>query len=271
MDNYPYQSPYTYCGWNPIRIIDPDGMSEGNPDWYEPAEGDNTAKIWVPGNAPTTTVQGEKYNNIGSTYSIQLSDGTYENYYQNYTISHGAKADALNTILSSEVAMQRFMSSKSVLTSDKVEVMKASIYYAQNAFINDPRTQVATQVALFVATGGIEGLIELYGAGASYVAKRLAAKGVTKELSVAEQAANLSKRINKNSFIVGDLGDGMKMQYDFLGATHKGVPTPHVQLWKLNVNPVTGVGNYNKVSKFVIPMTQKHINYLENYFNLMGY
>jgi RHS repeat-associated protein len=29
-DKYPYQSPYTYCGWNPIRIIDPDGRSEGD-------------------------------------------------------------------------------------------------------------------------------------------------------------------------------------------------------------------------------------------------
>jgi RHS repeat-associated protein len=102
-------------------------------------------------------------------------------------------------------------------------------------------------------------------------AKNAVAKGVSVELSVAEQAANLSKRLNKNSFIVDDLGDGMRMQYDFLGATHKGVPTPHVQMWKLNVNPITGAEYYNKVSKFVIPMTQKHINYLDNYISIIGY
>ena len=33
-DDYPYQSPYTYCAWNPINVIDPDGRSEGNPDNY---------------------------------------------------------------------------------------------------------------------------------------------------------------------------------------------------------------------------------------------
>jgi hypothetical protein len=27
-EKYPYQSPYTYCGWNPIKIIDPDGRDE---------------------------------------------------------------------------------------------------------------------------------------------------------------------------------------------------------------------------------------------------
>lgn len=98
-----------------------------------------------------------------------------------------------------------------------------------------------------------------------------AAKGITQELSIAEQAAGLSKRINKNSIVIGDLGDGIKMQYDFLGAMHKGVPTPHVQMWKLNINPATGVGNYNKVSTFVLPMTQKHINYLSNYVKQLGY
>lgn len=33
-EKYPYQSPYTYCGWNPVMIIDPDGRSEGEPDVF---------------------------------------------------------------------------------------------------------------------------------------------------------------------------------------------------------------------------------------------
>ena len=93
----------------------------------------------------------------------------------------------------------------------------------------------------------------------------------TQELSIAEQAANLSNRMNKNTLIIGDLGDGVKMQYDFLGATHKGVPTPHIQMWKLNVNPENGAIHYNKVSKFVIPMTQEHINFLDNYLYQIGF
>ncbi len=54
-EDAPGWTPYRYCFNNPIKLIDPDGRSEGNPDWYEPANGDPTAKIWKPGNAQTTT------------------------------------------------------------------------------------------------------------------------------------------------------------------------------------------------------------------------
>ena len=34
-DKYPSISPYAYCAWNPLRLVDPDGK-----DWYETDKGD---------------------------------------------------------------------------------------------------------------------------------------------------------------------------------------------------------------------------------------
>ena len=30
-DKYPSISPYAYCAWNPVRLVDMDGMEAGNP------------------------------------------------------------------------------------------------------------------------------------------------------------------------------------------------------------------------------------------------
>ena len=32
-DKYPNISPYAYCSWNPVKLVDPDGM-----DWYQNTE-----------------------------------------------------------------------------------------------------------------------------------------------------------------------------------------------------------------------------------------
>lgn len=61
-DKYPSISPYAYCAWNPVRLVDPDGR-----DWYEP-EGGGEA-IWRKGNSKEITQDGVKYQNVGRYYT----------------------------------------------------------------------------------------------------------------------------------------------------------------------------------------------------------
>ena len=55
-DKYPSISPYAYCAWNPVKLVDPDGRMI---DWVESANG----TIYWDDNAtsPETTKEGEKY------------------------------------------------------------------------------------------------------------------------------------------------------------------------------------------------------------------
>ena len=85
-EDYPYQSPYTYCGWNPINVIDPDGMSEGNPDWAEGRDKNGNPQIyWV--NGPSDVKPGDKY--LGKETSEYQENGTLTNYKADGTIENG--------------------------------------------------------------------------------------------------------------------------------------------------------------------------------------
>ena len=60
-DKYPSISPYAYCAWNPVKLVDPDGR-----DWYQSEDG--SAVCWRKGNDAEFERDGQKYHNIGSEH-----------------------------------------------------------------------------------------------------------------------------------------------------------------------------------------------------------
>ncbi len=94
-DKYPSISPYAYCAWNPVKMIDPDGNeSIDNDDWYKNKE--TGAVFWREGHARQIRLGSDTYDNIGESYSQPLDEdaGLYKNYYQNCIVKIGGKCDA---------------------------------------------------------------------------------------------------------------------------------------------------------------------------------
>mgnify|MGYP007028759578 CR=1 FL=1 len=91
-ENYYSQSPYAFTGNNPVNFVDPDGR-----DYYRSGNG---AVVWQDNDRGSITFDGEKYRNIGTSYSERIDDDLYVNYYQNVAISTSSGAvDAERTVL----------------------------------------------------------------------------------------------------------------------------------------------------------------------------
>ena len=89
-DKYPSISPYAYCAWNPVKLVDPDGM-EAMDDWYKNKE--TGAVFWHEGHAQQLKYGEDTYHNIGESYSKPIGDGKYINYFQNCPLTLGSEFD----------------------------------------------------------------------------------------------------------------------------------------------------------------------------------
>ena len=74
-DKYPSISPYAYCAWNPVKLVDPEGMEAiENDDWYKNNKGEMR---WFNSTDETYTHNGEIYKRHGQTAKMTNSDGDF--------------------------------------------------------------------------------------------------------------------------------------------------------------------------------------------------
>jgi RHS repeat-associated protein len=85
-DKYPSISPYAYCAWNPVRLVDPTGMSYDDPPGnlkYIIQKGDNFWNLENEWNLPHGTLQGtnptvDPHNlHVGQEINAARVDGNY--------------------------------------------------------------------------------------------------------------------------------------------------------------------------------------------------
>ena len=145
-DYYP-TSPYAFCAGNPINLVDPNGM-----DYYKSVAG---AIIWKDLDKEKITINNEVFKNIGKSYSIQLDEESFANFYQDVFISVSSQAvDAGQTVLNNAALTGALLSQNSPLTPNAQQgLMNDVVRQAQGDFVNHPITQAAINVMAFVATG----------------------------------------------------------------------------------------------------------------------
>jgi len=84
-DKRSWVSPYSYCQWNPLILVDPSGMLD---DWYRDDE--TGATFWHEGSENFIEKDGVRYRNIGETHS-SYSNGKRIDYKQNRESNKAAK------------------------------------------------------------------------------------------------------------------------------------------------------------------------------------
>lgn len=171
MDKYPSISPYAYCAWNPVKLVDPDGNEAiENDDWYTNSKGEMK---WFNSTAEKYTYEGEEYTRYGQTASMTNSDGEFV-YGDQYGQTHSAKPLRELSVTETLTGFERTMHNPLV----------QSIHQSAADFWGHPVTEAVVDATLFVVTGGIEAVVK--GAGKAIVKQK------AKSLSVRQSSSNVS-------------------------------------------------------------------------------
>ena len=130
-DKYPNISPYAYCNWNPIILVDPDGR-----DWYK-GKGENV--IWQKGEAENIEIKGDAYKRIGTLYSYTAGNTTY-----NYGNSNQV-ASIQENVLNNNQFQSQFDSRFGSAVRQKVACKRACDVMMSNAGATSAGRNDATQ------------------------------------------------------------------------------------------------------------------------------
>ena len=137
-ENYYSTSLFAYCGADPVNRIDPTGT-----DWYRDSDGNYH---WVPDGGD----KGE-WTWVGQTISVQLSEDSFINYYENGGIKTNMPVDAFDLIAAHPRLQNLFLGKNSVLS----EADKSKLF---NGIVSRENDKIGRPVGEFLVESGAAAL-----------------------------------------------------------------------------------------------------------------
>ena len=142
-DKYPSISPYVYCAWNPVKLVDPDGREAiDEDDWYK----DKNGYVHWDANVHSQKdlKNGEEY--LGKTVMMMAEGSDEVTYGDQYGHTHAS------------VPLREVSISETLTDFERTiyNPLVQSIHQSAADFWGHPVTEAVVDATLFVVTGGTE-------------------------------------------------------------------------------------------------------------------